>query len=400
MKQAILFLCLILTGSVRPAYGEIFRFRHSEGDQYRILSQVNQEVYINNRFSHKADLLYKISVRIDEVKEDGSGLLNSTFQISTRAYGSEQAYQQDQEYPSRLWRSAQGIYSIQPSYYMPVVRNVPTFPDRDISAGYVWQAPAEEVQDFRELGINEPFRIPTQATYKYEGKTEKEGRNLDLFSIQYRVNYDRFRKYPTAAMFPIRVEGYSQQKYFWNNERGEAAFFEEVFDFMFYFNTGDSIRFRGRGSARIVDSEVMDKERVADSIRKEIETRGIENAGVKTGDKGVTIVLENIQFLADSAVLLPSEREKLDKIGAILKSYPDRDILISGHTALAGTEEGRQKLSEERADAVARYFLSQGIRAEDRMTIRGMGAREPVADNRTEEGMKRNRRVEITILEN
>lgn len=385
---------------MHPVYGEVFRFRHSEGDQYRILSQVNQEVHINDRFSHRADLLYKISVRIDEVKEDGSGLLNSTFQISTRAYGSEQAYQQEQEYPSQLWRSPRGIYAIQPSYYMPVVRNVPTFPEQDISAGYVWQAPAEEVQDFRELGINEPFRIPTRATYRYEGKAEKEGREWDLFSIHYLVNYDRFRKYPNATMFPLRVEGYSQQNYFWNNERGEAAFFEEVFDFTFYFNTGDSIRFKGRGSARVVDSEVMDKEQIADSIRKEIEDQGIENAGVKTGDKGVTIVLENIQFLADSAVLLASEKEKLDKIGAILSSYPDRDILITGHTALAGTEEGRQKLSRERANAVAQYFLSKSIRAEDRMAIRGMGAHEPVADNRTEEGMKKNRRVEITILEN
>jgi outer membrane protein OmpA-like peptidoglycan-associated protein len=90
----------------------------------------------------------------------------------------------------------------------------------------------------------------------------------------------------------------------------------------------------------------------------------------------------------------------LDKIGEILKKYADRDILVGGHTALAGTPEGRLALSRERAGRVADYLIGQGVRAPDRVVVRGYGAERPLADNSTEAGMRRNRRVEITILEN
>jgi len=75
-------------------------------------------------------------------------------------------------------------------------------------------------------------------------------------------------------------------------------------------------------------------------------------------------------------------------------------VLISGHTALAGTATARQKLSVERARAVAEALIRLGARAPEAITVTGFGAEKPVADNSTAEGMARNRRVEITILEN
>jgi outer membrane protein OmpA-like peptidoglycan-associated protein len=98
--------------------------------------------------------------------------------------------------------------------------------------------------------------------------------------------------------------------------------------------------------------------------------------------------------------MLEGERAKLDRIAEILKRYPDRDIMIGGHTALAGTAEGRMQLSIDRAKAVADYFLSKNVRTADRVVVRGYGAERPIADNKTEEGKRKNRRVEITILEN
>jgi outer membrane protein OmpA-like peptidoglycan-associated protein len=121
---------------------------------------------------------------------------------------------------------------------------------------------------------------------------------------------------------------------------------------------------------------------------------------VRIVDEGITISLENIQFQPDSAVLLAVEKEKLDKIGEILEGFADRDILVGGHTALAGSAAGRMKLSQERAGAVADYLISRGVRTASHVVVRGYGAERPVADNRTAEGMRRNRRVEITLLEN
>jgi outer membrane protein OmpA-like peptidoglycan-associated protein len=58
------------------------------------------------------------------------------------------------------------------------------------------------------------------------------------------------------------------------------------------------------------------------------------------------------------------------------------------------------QLSLDRATAVGEYLLSRNVRTADRMVIRGYGAERPIADNSTEEGMRRNRRVEIILLEN
>jgi outer membrane protein OmpA-like peptidoglycan-associated protein len=144
----------------------------------------------------------------------------------------------------------------------------------------------------------------------------------------------------------------------------------------------------------------MDKEKIAEEIAEDINRLNIPDVTVRMEDVGITISLDNIQFQADTAVMLPGEREKLDKVVDILRRYQERDILVSGHTALAGTAEGRKQLSAERAAVVADHIISQKARTPDRVVVRGYGADKPLADNRTEEGRRKNRRVEITILEN
>jgi outer membrane protein OmpA-like peptidoglycan-associated protein len=117
-------------------------------------------------------------------------------------------------------------------------------------------------------------------------------------------------------------------------------------------------------------------------------------------EEGIAISLENVQFQPESAELTAPERLKLAKIAELLRRYPDRDILVEGHTALAGTEAGRAQLSRDRAAAVADSLIAGGARTPERVVVRGSGAEQPLGDNNTEEGRRRNRRVEITILEN
>ena len=135
-------------------------------------------------------------------------------------------------------------------------------------------------------------------------------------------------------------------------------------------------------------------------VKLKLEERGIEGTSVKSEEEGVTITLENIEFLPDSPLLLESEKAKLLHIAEILKAYPERDILIAGHTARVGTEESCQVLSEERAKAVADFLLSLNVRDETGIVSRGFGSRKPIGDNSIEMGRRLNRRVEITILEN
>jgi outer membrane protein OmpA-like peptidoglycan-associated protein len=138
---------------------------------------------------------------------------------------------------------------------------------------------------------------------------------------------------------------------------------------------------------------------LAEHIISELDMDIIDDSRVRITDEGVTISLSNIQFLADSTILPERERRELREIAPVLQAVPHRRLLITGHTALAGTPEGRMQISTERAQAVKDYLVYLGVRRDDEITVMGMGAQRPIADNSTVEGMAQNRRVEITILE-
>lgn len=109
----------------------------------------------------------------------------------------------------------------------------------------------------------------------------------------------------------------------------------------------------------------------------------------------VTIDLVNDEFDFDSARLKPAMEAALDEVaGRINASAGDEMLTIVGHTDSVGAESYNQGLSERRAKATADYLVSQGISA-NRITTKGMGESQPVADNSTAAGRAKNRRVEI-----
>jgi OOP family OmpA-OmpF porin len=110
-----------------------------------------------------------------------------------------------------------------------------------------------------------------------------------------------------------------------------------------------------------------------------------------------TGVVEGIQFAAGSAKLLPGARALLVKAAGVLKKYPELRISIAGHTDDSGRPMANLELSARRAVAVKTFLVGQGIAAARIETI-GYGADNPIADNDTDEGRKRNRRIELTLL--
>ncbi len=104
--------------------------------------------------------------------------------------------------------------------------------------------------------------------------------------------------------------------------------------------------------------------------------------------------LYGIEFDLDSATLRAESKPVLDDVAKALASHPDWQLAIEGHTDSTGTPAHNQKLSEARAAAVRDYLTAHGVAA-SRLTSAGFGASQPVADNATELGRARNRRVEI-----
>jgi len=112
-----------------------------------------------------------------------------------------------------------------------------------------------------------------------------------------------------------------------------------------------------------------------------------------------TMTFNNLNFETGKAIILESSFEDLNKLAEYLKLFTEQKIEISGHTDNVGTEAKNQTLSEDRAKAVADYLISQGVEKE-RITSAGYGSKKPIADNSTDTGKAKNRRVEFKLIKN
>jgi OOP family OmpA-OmpF porin len=110
-------------------------------------------------------------------------------------------------------------------------------------------------------------------------------------------------------------------------------------------------------------------------------------------------ISEKIQFEVNKATILPASFSLMDEIADIIKKNSQiKKIAIEGHASSEGDAARNVKLSDERAKAVMTYLVGKGVEA-GRLTAKGFGAKKPIADNATEEGKEKNRRVEFVIVE-
>jgi outer membrane protein OmpA-like peptidoglycan-associated protein len=113
--------------------------------------------------------------------------------------------------------------------------------------------------------------------------------------------------------------------------------------------------------------------------------------------EGMVITLRGIYFEFDKATITPESRPALEDAAKILIQNPTIMVEIQGHTDSVGSDMYNQQLSERRAKAVVNYLVQElGIEG-SRLTARGYGESQPVADNTAEEGRALNRRVEFVI---
>jgi OmpA-OmpF porin, OOP family len=108
------------------------------------------------------------------------------------------------------------------------------------------------------------------------------------------------------------------------------------------------------------------------------------------------IKLPRVHFETDSAKLLPDSTESLDSAVGILKKNPELVIEVVGHTDSSGSQQHNLGLSQRRAESVLQYLKEHGVT--NKMTARGYGENEPIADNKTAEGRAANRRVGLHIV--
>ncbi len=162
----------------------------------------------------------------------------------------------------------------------------------------------------------------------------------------------------------------------------------------------------GGGTGRIIGAGIgglaggaigytMDKQ--IKQLKEQTAGSGVDVTPTDNGQAIMVNLPEGVTFDVGSYSLKPQFRATLDRVADSLKQYPDSLIDVYGHTDSTGSDSYNQTLSENRARTVASYLSMQGV-APARIRSQGYGETMPVADNATDDGRRKNRRVEIKIV--
>ena len=166
--------------------------------------------------------------------------------------------------------------------------------------------------------------------------------------------------------------------------------------------TDDMDKCPGTVAGAKVDADGCELDSDGDGVVDRLDECPGTPAGVQVDIKGCEIKeeirLQGVNFESNSDRLLPGATRVLDDAVATLKKNPTIEFEVAGHTDSDGAAEYNEGLSARRAQTVYDYLAANGI-AENRMSVRGYGESQPIADNSTSAGKAQNRRVVLRITD-
>ena len=334
--------------------------------------------------------------------------------------------------PSAFTISDDGYLSMIEDNGFPSFRSFPTFPKEKIQIGDTWQGRAERAVDPLNKGII--TRLPILIQYQYTGDGKYHDEEIYILKAQWATRYGISYFDPQGDRDLKSATGSHKADIYVSKKTGCALLVRDLVDETFIYQDGNKINYQGFITLFTEYPPAVDREIVIQAlnqIAKNTDDKNIEeeknldvkidkitnNISDKQNDKelfndtnktsdityentssGIKLTIENLQFKPNSSELLPGEKERLNQIASALKQAPNSMFLVEGHTASTGNLSGEKKLSVERAYTIANELIKRGIGAE-KFLCKGSGSSKPIASNDTAEGMAKNRRVEITILE-
>lgn len=159
-----------------------------------------------------------------------------------------------------------------------------------------------------------------------------------------------------------------------------------------------------KGQVFDLKGTVLELRGVASGIKARVDPvkAALKDLGARVTEREIKIDLSaDVLFDFDKADLRPEAGPSLEKVVAVMNTYPKASALIEGHTDGKGSNQYNQRLSERRADSVRRWLAAAGVKT--KMSARGWGKMKPVAPNTNPDGSddpvgrQKNRRVEITV---
>ena len=134
----------------------------------------------------------------------------------------------------------------------------------------------------------------------------------------------------------------------------------------------------------------------ANQVRERLRAQLNSVLATSESARGLIVNMSDVLFDTGKYTLKPDTKISLAKVAGILQAYPGLKLQVEGYTDSVGSDEYNQKLSENRADAVRDFLITQGVQTEN-ITATGYGKAKPVADNATAQGRAQNRRVQLVV---
>ncbi len=138
------------------------------------------------------------------------------------------------------------------------------------------------------------------------------------------------------------------------------------------------------------EQEAADAKQEAFAMARKLELASKEN------ERGLVITLGDVLFQTGKASLASGAQRTLSRVAELLEAYPDRSVIVEGHTDDVGSETYNQSLSQQRAQSVTDALIADGVPA-TRFQVRGLGESSPTVPNTDAASRQQNRRVEIVL---
>jgi outer membrane protein OmpA-like peptidoglycan-associated protein len=368
------------------------------------------DIPVNDRLEmvRTADVQYLVNSRLNRVYQERniidltcykrspeSSSVKGIFSVYSRD-SADQIFQLREQYSTDFSVNRRGYMDVDKRYVMPNLRHIPYFPENDIKPGDSWKGPVNLL--LKNFSI--PLNLVLEAEYKLVSIEKQGGRSMATINYQFIIDKDLTkRRFPRD--YPVKIYGQNSGTILWDMDKNIPEDIRDGYRVMLVFRDGmrgyGSIGFRMNMHSRgKLYSPVPEKEKdkAKEELKKELEKD--KNIEVDTDKRGLVLRLGEVLFDFDSARLKKDTMDTLDRVAEVIKKkYPDREIIVEGHSDSIGKRNYNMGLSLRRALSVADHLKKKG--SGEKLSYRGLGPDRPIADNKTKAGRKKNRRVEVII---
>lgn len=374
-----------------------FMWNLKKGERIESVKTADIEYYENGILKRTYKERNIIDLTVIAIAPDGGFRVSGVFKVF-RKMDNESIFQLNEQYSSDFIIRTNGRFVVPRGYFMPNVRHIPTFPDDSVEITGSWTSEAEEIiRSESSKNIN----MILSSDYLFAGiETNDNGDTNALVQYHIMIDKDLAQAGLKGVDYPDRIYGFNYGTFLWDMKKNIPVSQTERYQILFGFGRDRkyaSIDYKMNiiSSYKVYDSITKtDEDKNRKKLEEELEDNG--DVTVESVPEGLVLRLGEILFDTDSYSLKPESKLTLDSImKAVKDTYPDREIIVEGHTDNTGEKSYNMTLSKRRAKSVADYIHPS--LDHDKISYKGYGDEKPISSNETKDGRQKNRRVDIVI---